>query len=222
MAPFLGGFLTPMLVLSADTLVRFRNGRILVHTTSSQLPAFESNHPMLVGWLCRFAAPTDPDAAIAALLPTERKDASNVIDYLKRSGVLVPVGSPESRERSAADAALLARNHLRQLARSAYELACDVLGLGPEASEAALAERTGVGLERRLLAALASLDALRNELLPVRRVRVSEILHAPDGGPDHCARRRGDLVLLWQDRFGGNGHPIRSLPGIYGVRSEQE
>ena len=31
-----------VLVFSADTLVRFRNGRILVHTTSSPLPAFET------------------------------------------------------------------------------------------------------------------------------------------------------------------------------------
>ena len=168
--------MAPMLVLSADTLIRFRNGRILVHTTSSPLPAFESNHPTLVGWLSRFAAPTDPDMAIAALIPIERSGAREVIDYLKRSGVLVPAGSPEARERPAADAGRLARNHLRQLARSAYDVACDVLGLGPEVCEAALAERTGVGLERRLLATLASLDGLRNELLQVRRTRIREQL----------------------------------------------
>lgn len=172
-----------MFVLSADTLVRFRNGRILVHTTSSPLPAFESNQPSLVGWICQFAAPTNPEAAIAALPPVERKGASQVVDYLKRSGVLVEAGSPEARDRSVADAARLTRNHLRQLARSAYELACDVLGLGPEVSEVALAERTGIGLERRLLAALASLDGLRNELLLVRRNRVREQLAELGVGP---------------------------------------
>ena len=40
-------------VFAADTLIRFRNGRILIHTTSSKLPAFESESPVLVGWLCQ-------------------------------------------------------------------------------------------------------------------------------------------------------------------------
>ena len=173
----------PMLVFSADTLVRFRNGRILVHTTSSPLPAFETNQPMLVGWICRFAAPTDLNAAIAELPPDDRKGAAQVIDYLTRSGVLVATGSPEARDRVAADAAKLTRNHLRQLARSVYDLACDVLGLGPEVSELALADRTGIGLERRLMAALAALDGLRNELLPVRRARIQEQLAALGIGP---------------------------------------
>jgi hypothetical protein len=38
-----------VLVFAADTLVRFRNGRILVHTTSGRLPAFDTNQPMLIG-----------------------------------------------------------------------------------------------------------------------------------------------------------------------------
>ena len=164
------------LVFSADTLIRFRNGRILVHTTSSPLRAFESDQPALIGWICRFFQPTDADAAIAALPADDRASVTRIVDYLGRSGVLVPAGSAEARERPAADSPPLIRNHLRLLARSAYDLACDVVGLGPEAAEQALAEQTGIGLERRLMAALASLDGLRNELLPLRRSRIKEQL----------------------------------------------
>jgi len=164
------------LVFSADTLIRFRNGRILVHTTSSPLRAFESDQPMLIGWICRFFQPTDVDAAVTALPPDDRASVVRIIDYLTRSGVLVPAGSAEARERPASDSAPLIRNHLRLLARSVYDLACDVVGMGPEAAEQALAEQTGIGLERRLMAALASLDGLRNELLPLRRSRIKEQL----------------------------------------------
>jgi hypothetical protein len=165
-----------VLVFAADTLVRFRNGRILVHTTSGRLPAFETDQPMLIGWICQFAAPTDADAAIGKLPPGDRQGAVQILDYLARSGVLVAAGSPDARDRTPDETAGLARNHLRLLARSVYELACDVIGLGPQTAERGLASGTGVGLERRLMAALASLDGLRNELLQVRRGRLQEQL----------------------------------------------
>jgi hypothetical protein len=37
---------------------------MLIHTTSSALPAFETDNPMLIGWLCQFAKTMDPDAAL--------------------------------------------------------------------------------------------------------------------------------------------------------------
>lgn len=167
-----------LLAFSADTIVRFRNGRILLHTTSSRLPAFETHQPGLIGWICRFAVPTDADAAIASLPPADHAGARGVIDYLARSGVLVAADQAGASERSAADSAALTRHHLRLLARSVYDLACDVLGLGPELAEQALAGQTGIGLERRLIAAATSLDGLRNELLPLRRSRMREQLAA--------------------------------------------
>src|SRR5688572_18482894 len=93
------------LVFSADTLVRFRSGRILVHTTSSPLPAFETDQSMLIGWISRFAVPTDAEAAIAELPPGDRKGAAQVVDYLVRSGVLVAAGTSDAAERPAADSA---------------------------------------------------------------------------------------------------------------------
>jgi predicted SAM-dependent methyltransferase len=172
------------LVLAADTLIRARNGRLLVHTTASALPAFETDQPMLAGWICRFSVPTDPESAIAALPEAGRASARGVIEYLRKSGVLVPAGGQESGERPPAQAADLCRNHLRLLARSTYDLACDVMGLGPENAERDLAVRTGIGLERRLMAVLASLDALRSELLVLRRARVAEQLAAQGLRPD--------------------------------------
>lgn len=173
-----------MLVFAADTLVRFRNGRILVHTTSSPLPAFETDQPALVGWISRFARPLDADAAVAALPERERPVGERVIAYLRQSGALVAAQAAAAKEPVAADAASRTQNHLRQLARSAYDVACDVLGFGPENAERALAERTGVGLERRLMAALAALEGLRQEMLPLRRARVQGQLAALGIGPD--------------------------------------
>jgi SAM-dependent methyltransferase len=188
-----------ILVFAADTLVRFRNGRIIVHTTSGRFPAFETEQPVLIGWLCQFSVPRDADAALAGLASDDRAGATPIIDYLVRSGVLVPAGSPPAAERSSAAAAGLTRNHLRLLARSTYELACDVVGVGPENAEQSLAATTGVGLERRLMAALASLDALRSELVPLRRERLQRQLAELGVGADaselqlHIGCGRGHL-----------------------------
>jgi SAM-dependent methyltransferase len=157
------------LVFAADTLVRFRSGRILIHTTSGTLPAFDSDNPMLVGWLCQFAKPTAPDKVIALLQPGDRAAAAGVLEYLQKSGALIEAGSPAAQPPpDDAQTMNLVANHLRLLARSLYDTACDLLGLGPHA-ERQLAQRTGVGIERRLMALLAATDGLRVELRALRQ-----------------------------------------------------
>ena len=153
------------LVFSADTLVRFRAGRILIHTTSSPLPAFETEHPGLVAWLCQFGRPLQLSQALAGIPPADRADAMRVVDYLKRANVLVDADA----DVPAADDDIQTRTkqHLRLLARSLYEAACDLHGLGPHA-ERALAAQSGIGVERRLLAQLAAVDGLRRELAALR------------------------------------------------------
>jgi predicted SAM-dependent methyltransferase len=170
------------LVFAADALVRFRSGRILIHTTSSKLPAFESESPMLVGWLCQFSKPTREDAAISGLRPDDRAAATGAVDYLKRSGALVAVGSPASTELSEPELLARTKNHLRFLARSLYETACDLLSFGPYA-ERRLSERTGAGVERRLMALLAAIDGLRSELTALRRDYVAPQLAALQVAP---------------------------------------
>ena len=122
--------------------------------------------------------PTDADAAIAALPPGDRAGAAQIVDYLTRSGVLVAAGATEASDRPAADSAILMRNHLRLLARSVYDLACDVLGLGPELSEKALAEQTGIGLERRLIAAWHPSKGSATTCCTLRAHRIKEQLSA--------------------------------------------
>ena len=156
------------LVFAADTLIRFRNGRILIHTTSSKLPAFESESPVLVGWLCQFSKPTVAEAAIAALQPSDRAAAAPTVDYLKRSGALVEVDAPAAAVPAEPELTVRTKSHLRLLARSLYETACDLLSFGPYA-ESQLLKRTGTGVERRLMALLAGIDGLRNELTALRQ-----------------------------------------------------
>ncbi|HTP40013.1 MAG TPA: methyltransferase domain-containing protein [Steroidobacteraceae bacterium] len=160
-----------LLVFAPDALVRFRNGRMLIHTTSSTLPAFESDQPALLAWLGQFARPVPVRRAVAALPQSEHPAAARVLDYLQRAGVLVPADA-SAAEPTADEASIRTKQHLKLLARSVYDAACDLHGLGPEA-ERALAANTGIGVERRLMALLAGLDGLRQELAALRRPYVT-------------------------------------------------
>ncbi len=178
--------MTAPLTFAADTLMRVRGGRILIHTTSSRLAAFESENPALIGWLCQFAKPQRVEAAIAALQPADRAGAAKVIDYLIRSGALVEADAPPAQPVTDEIQAVRTKSHLRLLARSFYETACDLLSFGPHA-EQALRERTGSGVERRLMALLAAVDGLRSELAALRQpylARQLEALGPPPATPD--------------------------------------
>jgi predicted SAM-dependent methyltransferase len=185
------------LTFAADALIRFRNGRILIHTTQSTLPAFETEHPMLVGWLCQFARPTHADQALAALPGDDRTSARQVLDYLQRAGALIEAAAVRA-PLSDAEASARSKLHLRSLARSVYDAACDLHGLGPYA-ERMLAAQTGIGVERRLLALLAAVDGLRQALAALRAPYLAEQLLS--AGIEAQAR---DLRL----HIGcGEGHP---------------
>jgi SAM-dependent methyltransferase len=165
------------LTFAADTLIRFRGGRILIHTTASALPAFETDSPMMVGWLCQFSRSLDPEAALARLPAADRAGMGQVLDYLRRSGALVPAGSPDVSPEDPEQASLRSREHVRLLARSIYDTAADLLGLGSHAEDE-LSRRTGVGVERRLMALLAATDGLRSELAGLRPPHVEGQLRA--------------------------------------------
>jgi predicted SAM-dependent methyltransferase len=168
------GVSAEVLVLGPDTLVRFRNGRMLVHTTGSELRAFETEHPALLGWLSQFAKPVALEVAMSSVPAADQPAAIRIVDYLKRSGVLVraesappPLSDEQTVERT--------REHLRLLARRLYDLAADLHGLGPRADRA-LAAASGIGTERRLLALVAAVDGLRQELLALRAPHIAEQL----------------------------------------------
>jgi len=163
------------LVFASDTLIRSRGGRLLLHTTGGKLPAFESDQPMVIGWLCQFAKPCKVADALAGLADSDRGQAAQIIAYLESGGTLVPAGDAAAVEDDAATATARTRAHLRLLARTLYETACDTLAFGPWI-EQDLATRTGIGLERRLTAMLMGLDALRHELAEARGRHLQEQL----------------------------------------------
>jgi SAM-dependent methyltransferase len=166
-----------ILTFATDALIRFGNGRILVHTSASALPVFESENPMLIGWLCQFTRPIDADAALAALNPGNRGNMAQVVDHLQNSGVLVPAERPHSHPLSDAETTARTKDHLQALARGVYDAACDIAGLGPYA-ERALAEHTGVGVEQRLAALVAAIYGLREDLRTLRHDFVLSQLQA--------------------------------------------
>ncbi len=97
------------LQFAADTLIRFKGGRILIHTTSSALAAFETDNPMLIGWLCQFSKSDGPRGrarAPAAGRPhRSRAKCSTTFDGAARwSRPNHPTRRPQSssRQRSAA------------------------------------------------------------------------------------------------------------------------
>jgi SAM-dependent methyltransferase len=159
--------MTKPYVFAADTLLRFRDGRILIHTTTSPLPAFETDNPMLIGWLCQLARPVTLEAALTTLPAADRPAVAEILDYLKRGGALVEADSGAAHAPAAASLESATRGHLRTLARSFYDLACDLLGYGAFA-EQELRSRGGMGVERQLMALLAAVDGLRTELGAIR------------------------------------------------------
>ncbi len=165
------------LIFAADTLVRFKAGRILIHTTTSSLPAFESSNPMLIGWLCQFYKPTSASAVLGALDPTDRAAAAPAVDYLIRSGALVDAAAAPAQPASEQETLQRTKNHLRLLARSFYDMACDLAAFGPFA-ERELSTRSGAGVERRLMALLAATDGLRGELGALRQTYVERQLES--------------------------------------------
>ncbi len=167
----------PTLVLAPDALIRSRGGRLLVHTTTSSLPAFESDQPMLIGWLCQFATPRSAVDALADLPEGDREAGARLIDYLVRGGTLIAADTAAAKAADPETAAQQTRKHLRALARTLYETACDTLAFGPWI-ENELATRSGIGLERRLTALLMGLDGLRQELADSRAKHLLEQLHS--------------------------------------------
>jgi predicted SAM-dependent methyltransferase len=152
------------LVFAADAVIRFKNGSIFAHTTSSSLPPFQTDQAALIGWLCQFSRPTFVHDALKHVAPEQKQFVEKAVQYLLESGVLVSANqSIEEYD----DRQTHINRHLKLLARHFYDLACDVHAYGPNANRF-LAERTGISLEQRLLALASAADGIRSELLPLR------------------------------------------------------
>lgn len=168
-----------VLMLAADALVFFRGGRMWLHASSSTRPPLALDAPMLVGWLCQFARPTDVTQALARLGPADRAAVEPLLARLQAEGVLVTATAPAPAP--ATDHAH-SRELLKGMARSVYELACDLHAMGPYA-ETALAAQTGLSVERRLLGVRAGLEQLRAEVLAQRAAFLNDQLAARPPDP---------------------------------------
>lgn len=154
------------LVFSPEAVLRFHNGRMLIHTASST-PPFVTDQPALIGWLAQFAQPTTLDAALASLPDGSRDFAARAATYLRQMGALQDV--PVTDRADDVDAAHRnCREHLSALAQTVYALGCDIAGFGPYA-ETALRQNGGAGLEPRLKALQTAAASLRAELAAQRR-----------------------------------------------------
>lgn len=159
--------MTGTYTLASDALIRARQGRWIVHTTTARHPAFVLDHPNLVVLLGHFVRPQSLMAVLGQVPAPQRAAIQQVFEHLMQIGVLVPADDRAAIEPEIAWSADRANAHLRHLARAVYDLGGDVSCLGAFA-ENALRERTGAGLERRLMALLAAVDGLKSELAAVR------------------------------------------------------
>jgi SAM-dependent methyltransferase len=153
------------LVFAADAVIRFKNGSIFAHTTSSALPPFQTDQPAFIGWLCQFSRPTLVHEAAKHFATEQKQFIEKAVHYLLESGVLVLAN--QSTDENTDDRQAYINRHLKLLARHFYDLACDVHAYGPNADRF-LAERTGISLEQRLLALASATDGIRSELMPLR------------------------------------------------------
>jgi len=159
--------MTGTYTLAADALIRARQGRWFIHTTTARHPAFVLDHPNLVALLGHFVRPQSLMTVLGQVPAPQRVAVQQVFEHLMKIGVLVASDGPAAADPEIAWSADRANAHLRHLARAVYDLGGDVSCLAAFA-ETALREKTGVGLERRLMALLAAVDGLKAELAALR------------------------------------------------------
>jgi predicted SAM-dependent methyltransferase len=152
-------------VVAAHAVLRFVSGRLLVHAGGPDRTW--AGPPEAAGWLAAFARPADPTAVRAGLEAAAAPAFDAMVAALQRTGALV--AAAEAREPGLPPDVVGA--FVGPLADAVHRLAGDLEGLGAE-GVARLAERTGQGVEARLLPLLAGATALEAELLPLRREHV--------------------------------------------------
>ena len=154
------------LVFSPEAVLRFHDGRMLIHTASST-PPFVTDQAALIGWLAQFAQPMTVEVALGSLPEGSRDFAARAASYLRQMGALRDVAVTECTD-DVDTAYRNCREHLSALAQTVYQLGCDIAGFGSYA-ETALRQNSGAGLEPRLKALQTAAASLRAELAAQRR-----------------------------------------------------
>ena len=154
----------PPLVLSPDTVIRFKGGRAVIHNPYSPEPALQTEDSAVVALVSRFATPQDSAEVLKSLPAQARGIAEGIVQQLTVGGVLVTPAAPARGADQEVPEVLKA---LRTLVESSHEIAEDALALG----EAGLKEvaASGLGIPQRLFGLLAGADGLRERLAEARQ-----------------------------------------------------
>ncbi len=169
----------PVLVLSPDTTVRFRNGRILIHNAHAQHPPVESQDPIVLAFVSSFKSPQDSEAMLAKLPAAQQTVARALVQRLQDLQVLqAPAATSRTPEADKAEAL----RGLQLLARTTHELAGDLDAL--DAAQLARSDLSGLSMADRILGLLGAVDQLRHSLAQQIQQSVSADLAALDARPD--------------------------------------
>jgi predicted SAM-dependent methyltransferase len=166
----------PQLLATPTAVVRYQNGTFTIDAGGGRTTAVKSDDPRLAAVLRLFAAPADPEAAIAAS-GIDRVFAKRAIALLRQIGALAPAGHKTrtvARERHVQNRSA---HHLTELATAAYLLAGDILAFD-EATCHALAEHAGIGTANRIEALVGQLEMLQSEFDRYRQNFIASHLKA--------------------------------------------
>src|SRR4029453_16122393 len=123
------------LVFSADTVLRFQRGHMLIHAIAATQP-FVTDQPALIGWLAQFAQPITLETALGQLQGGAREFAARAVAFLRQSGALTEVANANAEWPPSEAAHERSRALLVELTQAVYELGCDVAAFGPAAEDA--------------------------------------------------------------------------------------
>jgi len=161
-------------VVSPDVVVRFKEGRIVVHT------AFRPAHLLfdsmeIVSVLAFFRCPREQREALEVFPEAP-------LDTLQGVGVLIPAEPPSEASGGGANAGA-ASAQVVTLARALDSIAGDLDAFDPSTLREIVRE-SGISVAARIQSALAAVDALRGELCARRQGYVRAQLDKLGIGPD--------------------------------------
>jgi hypothetical protein len=187
--------LAEKLVVAPDALIRFKGGKIWVHTGSRPAHAVFENASVLL-LLNGFALPASVDE-VNSRYDLNRIDSEKLIGSLKSIGALLTVSPANDVTSNSSCAVELANVHTASLANAIHHIAGDLMGFGPYIHQRIEAE-TGVPVLQRLEALLAGVEALKSEL----------------------QQRRGDFLARQLQQFApvGPGESLKLHIGAGGIK----
>jgi predicted SAM-dependent methyltransferase len=164
----------PLLTVAPDALVRFKSGRICVHTRSSK-SQLSFGTPEILSVLAFFAIPRTRSDAGSEFVRLDPGLLATMIDDLLRIGALLPATTDAVEKQEPERDFELAGIHMASLAKLTYRAASCLAGLGPGLFEVP-AQKGEIPICARIEAHLAAMDALVSEMNSKRDAHVAASL----------------------------------------------